>query len=129
MTGVNVRELVQLAAVLTDNLAEAEPQMVAIVTRGALNVKNGWRTNAIASSGRHARRYPYTIGYDVTPLPGGASAEVGPDKGKTQGALGNLLEYGSVHNPPHNDGGRALITEAPAFEAHVAALAERLGPS
>ncbi|MFE6785196.1 hypothetical protein ACFVFF_23355 [Streptomyces sp. NPDC057680] len=129
MTGVNVRELVHLAAVLTENLAEAEPQMVAVVTRGALNVKNGWRANAIATAGRHARRYPYSIGYDVTPLPGGATAEIGPDKAKTQGPLGNLLEFGSSNNPPHNDGGRALIAEAPAFEAHVAALADRLGPS
>ncbi|MFJ6579245.1 hypothetical protein ACIQMY_25200 [Streptomyces sp. NPDC091368] len=129
MTEINVRELVQLAAVLTEKLAEAEPQMVAVVTRGALNVKNGWRANAAATAGRHARRYPYSIGYDVTPMPGGASAEIGPDKSKAQGPLGNLLEFGSSNNPPHNDGGLALIAEAPAFEAHVAALAEHLGPS
>ncbi|MFE0651055.1 hypothetical protein ACFVZH_20940 [Streptomyces sp. NPDC059534] len=129
MTEFNVRELVQLAEVLEESLAEAEPQMVAIVTRGALTVKNAWRSNAIASSGRHARRYPYSVGYDVTPIPGGATAEIGPDKGKRQGALGNLLEYGSSKNPPHNDGGRALTAEGPAFEAHVTELAERLGPA
>lgn len=129
MSEASVRELVQLAAVLQENLSEAEPQMVAIVTRGALNVKNAWRSNAMATAGRHARRYPYTIGYDVTPMPGGATAEIGPDKGKKQGALGNLLEFGSSNNPPHNDGGRALLAEGPAFEAHVAALVERLGPA
>jgi hypothetical protein len=129
MTEINVRELVQLAEVLEENVAEAEPQMVAIVTRGALNVKNAWRSNAMATAGRHARRYPYSISYEVKPIPGGATAEVGPDKGKRQGALGNLLEFGSKNNPPHNDGGRALIAEGPAFEAHVAALAERLGPA
>lgn len=123
----DVRELVQLAVVFERSIPEAERGMVAAVTRGALNVKNDWRTNAIASSGRHARRYPYSISYDVTPIPGGAEAEIGPDKDKPQGALGNLLEFGSVNNQPHNDGGRALLAEEPRFTAQVAAITERLG--
>jgi hypothetical protein len=123
----DVRELYHLAVAFERNLAEAERDMAAVVTRGALNVKNAWRDNAIASAGRHARAYPYSISYDVTPIPGGAQAEIGPDKGKRQGALGNLLEYGSVNNRPHNDGGRALLAEAPRFAAQVAALTERLG--
>jgi len=123
----NTRELYQLATAFERNIPEAERGMTAIVTRGALNVKNGWRDNAIATSGRHARAYPYSISYDVTPIPGGAQAEIGPDKGKKQGALGNLLEYGSSKNRPHNDGGRALLAEAPRFAAQVAALTQRLG--
>lgn len=123
----DTRELYQLANAMARNVAQAEPEMVRIVTRGALNVKNNWRTNAIATSGAHARAYPYSVNYDVNPIPGGASAEIGPDKGKKQGALGNLLEYGSINNPPHNDGGRALIAEHPQFEAQVIALTQRLG--
>jgi hypothetical protein len=123
----NTRELYQLATVFERNIPEAERGMVAVVTRGALNVKNGWRDNAIATSGKHARAYPYSVSYDVKPIPGGARAEIGPDKGKKQGALGNLLEYGSSKNPPHNDGGRALLAEAPRFAAQVAALTARLG--
>lgn len=123
----NTRELYQLARAFERNIPEAERGMTAIVTRGALNVKNGWRDNAIASSGRHARLYPYSISYDPLPFPGGAQAEIGPDKGRPQGALGNLLEYGSSKNRPHNDGGRALLTEAPRFAAQVEALTDRLG--
>lgn len=123
----DVRELARLATALERNLAEAEAQMTAVVTRGALNVKNGWRDNAIATAGRHARAYPFSVSYDVTAIPGGAQAEIGPDKGRRQGALGNLLEYGSVKNRPHNDGGRALLAEAPRFEAQVVLLSERLG--
>lgn len=123
----DTRELHQLANAFARNVDQAETEMVRIVTRGALNVKNGWRTNAIGTSGAHARAYPYSITYDVNPMPGGASAEIGPDKGKKQGALGNLLEYGSVNNAPHNDGGRALIAEHPRFEAQVIALTQRLG--
>jgi hypothetical protein len=123
----DVRELVQLAVALERNIPEAERGMAAIVTRGALNVKNDWRDNARASAGRHARLYPGSISYDVTPIPGGAQAEIGPDKDKPQGPLGNLLEFGSVNNPPHNDGGRALLAEEPRFAAQVAALTDRLG--
>lgn len=123
----DVRGLNRLALALWGNAAEAEASMAAVVERGALNVKNGWRENAAASSGRHARLYPQSISYDITPIPGGARAEIGPDKGKPQGPLGNLLEFGSVNNAPHNDGGRALLAEAPLFAAQVSLITERLG--
>lgn len=122
-----VRELIQLAQALTQRLPEAQTEIAAIVNRGALNIKNQWRANAIASAGQHGRRYPYSISYDPLPMPGGASAEIGPDKGLPQGALGNLLEFGSVNNAPHNDGGRALLAEAPRFQAQVELLTDRLG--
>ncbi|MFD5509023.1 hypothetical protein ACFWIB_14770 [Streptomyces sp. NPDC127051] len=123
----DVRQLVRLAVVLERSIPEAERAMVAAVTRGAFNIKRDWRDNARASSGRHARLYPNSISYDVTPIPGGAKAEIGPDKDKPQGPLGNLLEFGSVNNQPHNDGGRALQAEEPRFTAQVAAITERLG--
>lgn len=123
----DLRELLQLATAFERNIPEADTQMAAIVTRGALNVKNGWRDNATATAGRHARAYPYSVSFDVKPIPGGAQAEIGPDKGRRQGPLGNLLEFGSSKNPPHNDGGRALLAEAPRFAAQVAALTQRLG--
>ncbi|MGW6739722.1 hypothetical protein ACWGDX_03065 [Streptomyces sp. NPDC055025] len=123
----DTRELHQLANAMAWNVREAEAQMTGIVMRGALNVKNQWRANAQASAGRHARLYPYTISYDPLPMPGGASAEIGPDKGRPQGPLGNILEYGTSRQAGHNDGGRALLNELPRFEAHVVALTARLG--
>lgn len=122
----DVRQLTRTALVFQSSAAEAAEEMARVVTRGALQVKNGWRDNAVASSGRHAPHYPRAISYDVHPIPGGAHAEIGPDKGRVQGALGNLLEFGSVHNPPHNDGGRALAAEDPRFVAAVATLTLRM---
>jgi hypothetical protein len=98
----------------------------AVVARGALNVKRDWAKNARQSSGRHAPAYPSSVSYDLLPIgPDVIDAEIGPDKTRTQGALGNLLEYGSVHNPPHNDGGRALTAELPRFEAQMDVVAAR----
>ncbi|MGA4864104.1 hypothetical protein ACPB9J_15805 [Streptomyces lavendulocolor] len=123
----DTRQLNELASVFRVNGVRAQVQARAVVARGALNVKNGWKANAVASSGRHARLYPNSISYDMRPHPTGASAEIGPDKTRPQGALGNLLEFGSSKNPPHMDGARALAAEAAAFAAHVAAIGTQMG--
>ncbi|MGW4803002.1 hypothetical protein [Kitasatospora sp. NPDC004272] len=123
----DVTGLRALAEALGRAGAEADRRAEQVVARGALNVKNAWRANAAATAGRHARLYPLSISYDITVRPGhGTSAEIGPDKAGPQGALGNLLEFGSARNPPHNDGGRALLAEAPRFAAAVEALGEEL---
>ncbi|MER7517779.1 hypothetical protein [Streptomyces sp. NPDC126499] len=127
MTEIDTRQLEALAAVFRVNAVQAQVQARAVVARGALNIKNGWRANATATAGQHARLYPLSISYSMLPHPTGASAEIGPDKSRPQGALGNLLEFGSVNNPPHMDGARALAAEAAAFTAHIAAIGAQMG--
>jgi hypothetical protein len=87
----------------------------AVLAKGALNIKTDWRTNA--SGLKHAPAYPYSISYDIHAQPGHLEAEIGPDKARPQGALGNLIEFGSAHNAPHLDGARALAAEEPRFYA------------
>lgn len=99
-----------------------------VVSKGALNVKNEWRDNARQTAPRHAPHYPDSITYDLETNREhmAVEAEIGPDKNKTQGALGNLLEYGSRNNPPHNDGGRAMQNEEPRFENAMGDVGERV---
>jgi hypothetical protein len=52
--------------------------------------------------------------------------EIGYDKGRPGGALGNLLEYGSRNNAPHRDLGRAFDSELPRFEDAIALMAKNL---
>lgn len=100
-----------------------------VVKKTAVQVKKGWVANAkesVAGAG-HARAYPYSITFDdPVRTAAGVEVEVGPDKAKRQGALGNLIEYGSVNNPPHWDGKRAAEAETPAFEKHMADLGEAM---
>ena len=116
-------DLRMLAHDIREAPVRAQRDAVAVVEHGAVNIKRNWRDAAKASSDKHARAYPYSISYDMVlgaALVGRIEAVIGPDKSKPQGPLGNLLEFGSVNNPPTNDGGRALEAEAAAFEAELA---------
>ena len=112
---------------LAAELAGAPERLAAlvppVVSKGALNIKNDWRANA--SGNAHAPHYPASITYDMDVRADAVEAEIGPDKDKKQGALGNILEFGTSKNPPHNDGGRALAVEEPRFIAACEAVAEQ----
>ncbi|MEW2161443.1 hypothetical protein AB0912_00300 [Streptomyces sp. NPDC007084] len=112
---------------LARSIPRARRDARAVVVRGAVNIKRDWRANARVSAPKHAPAYPGTIGFDVAAYGRDViMATIGPDKGGAQGALGNLLEYGSVKNPPHRDGGRAADAEEPRFEAQMALVMERV---
>lgn len=92
-----------------------------VVGKGALNIKNGARKRVRGL--KHARRYPSAIDYDLYTTGRGAIADVGANKDKPQGALGNLLEYGSVNNPPHPHIRPAAEEEMPRFQVAMEDLA------
>lgn len=74
---------------------------------------------AAAGGIAHAPDYPRAITYDTTDrgVGDGVSAEIGPDKDRRQGALGNILEYGTIKNPPYAHLGPALDRWSPDFVA------------
>lgn len=107
---VDFSEMDKLAADLADVPKSIGSFVRKAVEVTARNVRDDWRQNARGMG--HAPAFPYSITYD---LKGGSGArgseidaEVGPDKGRLQGALGNLIEYGSVNNPPQGLGLGAL---------------------
>jgi hypothetical protein len=116
-------EFEAFAADLAEAPARLAELLPPVVSKGALNVKTAWRANA--SGNAHAPHYPASITYDIEERPGSVSAEIGPDKNKTQGPLGNILEFGTSKNPPHNDGGRALAAEEPRFIEACETVAEQ----
>ena len=111
---VDMAQVKALAAELGGVGARVRPAVKAVITKGALNIKNAAR-DAILADTRHVfvKQYPYSITYDVSVGAGAmVTAEIGPDKDKPQGALGNLLEYGSSKNAP-------IPHLNPAFDAEI----------
>ncbi|RRQ81566.1 hypothetical protein [Streptomyces griseofuscus] len=56
--------------------------------------------------------YPYSITYDTKVTADGIEGEIGPDKGRAQGPLGNIVEYGTSKNAPIPHLGPALDANA-----------------
>lgn len=115
---IDTTELDQLTADLGAIPASAGVLVSKAVEVSARNVRDHWRD--AASGFRRAPHYHRSITYDMSSFTGFGvtvlQAEIGPDKDRTQGALGNLIEYGSVNNPPHNQGQAALEAVQDDFE-------------
>jgi hypothetical protein len=114
----DMREVVRFAATLPRAEAAMVAPLAAVVEKSASAIEKTMRTAAGGHS--HFPSFPSSITHDIR----GLSAEIGPDKNKRQGALGNLLYFGSVNNGPvlpHPS--TALAAERPVFEAAVATVA------
>lgn len=110
---LDLSELEAWSDVIAGAPAVTRKQGRAVVSRGSLQIKNEARKNAPGTG--HAKHYPSSINYDIEEKDGELVGEIGPVEGRRQRGLGNLLEYGSSHNPPHPHLEPALDAEAPRF--------------
>lgn len=117
------REIRLLGEDLLKAAAVAPTETRAVVARGAFNIK---RDAAQRISGlRHAPAYPRSITYDSHETPKSVWAEIGPDKDRRQGALGNILEFGTRKNAPRPHLAPAAEAELPKFEKAMTDLAAK----
>lgn len=100
-------------------------QVEQVVSRGCLQIKHDWKRRW--EGHEHIPYLPNAISYDVTRRGFLVAGEVGPDKDRPQGALGNIIEFGSPdgHNVPIPGGVPALEEEEPRFVRALAALGEK----
>lgn len=124
--GIESAEVTALIEELKLIRGRLKPAMRAVAVKGAMNIRDDARARIIAQSSRgYIPRYPASIGYTITKSSGTeVVAEIGPDKGRPQGALGNILEYGTSVRPPFPHLQPALDAEADAFENYLGAAAE-----
>ncbi len=120
----DVSELNQLAVHFEGASSRVDVGAYDVIKKGANNIKT--MSRELISGLAHAPHYPRSITYDVNFTRHGAEAEIGPDKSRPQGALGNLLEYGSANNAPLSHLGPALDREGPNVVEHLADLAAGL---
>lgn len=111
----------ELVADLHDALDDVRAGARGVVQKGCLNIKT--EAQALASGIAHAPMYPASITYDTIERGlGQVEGEVGPDKGRPQGALGNILEYGTSKNAPLAHLGPAFDREQPRYVDAMEAL-------
>lgn len=120
MFRVDAREVHRLARDLGDVEETVLPKIRRSVSRGANNIKRGMRADA-KSSGSY-KHFHRSITYDLHD--DGLHAEIGPDKDLVQGALGNILYFGTSNNAPELDINGPLKREDRRFERAVADIAE-----
>lgn len=115
-----------LAADLSGVGAKAVPALRGGMALAGKTVERAWRNNAVATSGEHGKHYPDSIDSELVFDLGGVSVDVGPNASKPQGSMGKGFEFGSVNQPPHLDGAKALAANEAAVEKVVAQALESL---
>ena len=93
-----------------------------VTGKGAFNIKKQWK--GLWSGHPHIPMLPRAITYDLHGKATEADAEIGPDKEKRQGALGNVIEFGTENNAPIPGGLPSLAAEEPRYVQALADLAE-----
>jgi hypothetical protein len=121
--GADVGELNNLSAELARGGAIAAIAGLAAVERSAVNVRT--TAQKLAPFGPRTAFYPASITYDVDVELTGIIAEIGPDKDKPQGPLGNIFEYGTSEVAAQAHIGPAVDIESPNFYRAVGAISAK----
>ena len=121
----NVSEVVGLSHALGAAGAKALEGVRAVMSKGALTIKQDMQAEVKAGLGAsphsYIPRFDRSITYDVRSTFRGVEIEVGPDKSVAgaQGALGNLLAYGTSRQPAVWDHEAAMRRELPVIEKFI----------
>jgi hypothetical protein len=121
--GSRTHELFALATELVTSSARVETAATAAVHESAARVVDEARS--IVSGHPHLQQYPDSITFDVDVNGGSIAAEIGPDKDLPQGALGNLIEYGSANNAPIEHLNGPVEHEAQHLEEELGTIGAR----
>jgi hypothetical protein len=115
----------ELALTLDRATSKALPETTKVIGRASFNIKNHWKK--LWSGFPHLPALPGAINYDIYPtLAGNVESEIGVDKTRRQGELGNIIAFGSPTSAPIPGPLTALDAEAPKFESALAALGAKL---
>ena len=109
--GDDFSELEHLARSFEAAIPAVDPKVVAVVSKGALNIKTQLRKEAEGST--YFNRFGWTIAYDLSSGPGGVEAEIGPSsEQKSPGNIANIAYFGGA-----NGGGASIPDPQGALNA------------
>ena len=95
-----------------------------VIKQGAEFLAEQWRKNAVETSGVHGKHYPKSIDTERI-VSTDIAFEIGPNPFKKQGRMS--FEEGSVNQPPHLDGAKALEKVGPLVLKSVEIALSRAG--
>lgn len=113
-------ELRQFAFALGRVADGAYDDVDAVIAKGAVNIKK--EMIADVSSSRHFKGMAGSITYDQHNSRGVIRREIGPDKGRRGGALGNIYYFGTSRGGGSGDIEKPINSEEPRLLSAVEAL-------
>lgn len=122
---IDASEARRLASDLGKIAGRAVKDVDAVLKKGAQNVKD--EMVADARSSKHFKGMAGSISYDSMYSVGTPRYEVGPDKGRRGGALGNIYYFGTSRGGGSGDLEKPLRSEAPRLERALLDLADEFG--
>jgi hypothetical protein len=115
---IDPSQLDALAIDLGKVAKDSGPAIREAVEGAAYEIKDAWREKAAGNP--YAPAFASSITYDVNAYFGiinsVVEAEIGPSKNRRQGALGNLIEFGSRNNGARGYGAASLAEQADKLE-------------
>ncbi|MGO2411600.1 hypothetical protein ACTXIU_13425 [Glutamicibacter arilaitensis] len=118
-------ELRAFAADLGKIAHQALPDTDAVLKKGAQKIKDDLVADARGS--KHFKGMAGSISYDSMYGIGHAKYEIGPDKGRRGGALGNIYYFGTSRGGGTGDLEGPLAREAPNIERELNKLVDKWG--
>jgi len=117
-------ELEELSAAMQRVAVDCMDTAVDVAKEAGKEARDTWRDQWRGfKSAKHLYR---AVTHDVFTFGDQVMIEVGPDKRRKQGPLGNLLEYGSVNNAPRPGGPIAQARTSPLITRLLADRGEKL---
>lgn len=112
---------------LASDLAAVGPKSVPAVRQGMEKAGRdfafAWASDAARTHDSHAKYYSGSIDFELIPSVSSVAVDVGPNRGRKQGFLGRILEFGGERSPAYMTGAKALERqEGPAERAIANAL-------
>lgn len=118
-------DLMKFSADLGKVSGKAVDDIDAVLKKGAQNIKNDL-VSGVRSS-RHFFPLARAISYDAEYGVGSVSYEIGPDKGRRGGALGNIYYFGTSRGGGHGDLDGPLARETPNLDRELSKAVDRMG--
>ena len=122
---IDTSEVQRLAANLGKVAGAAVKDVDAVFKKGAQNVKDEMQADARGSV--HFKGMAGSISYDSAYSVGAVRYEVGPDKSRRGGALGNIYYFGTSRGGGSGDLEKPIRSEAPRLESALLDLGDEFG--